>query len=218
MSATLETTAWQPFSASMVEPPRELNRIRDLASVDDATLVAHARTGEFHAFEEVVRRYRNEVFALSYHFVRNREEAWDISQEVFIKAHRGLKGFRGEASMKTWLMRITANQCKDFLKKRRLRTVAFNDALGGHDAPSPQLGPRKALEASELGAAIQSALDTLPHKHKTAFILRELEGLSYEAMSESMGCSLGTVMSRLHHARKKMQAALTRMGVVEEVS
>jgi RNA polymerase sigma-70 factor (ECF subfamily) len=187
----------------------------DLAAMADEALVAHVRSGEMHAFDELVRRYRNDVFALSYHFVRSREEAWDISQEVFIKAHRALDRFRGESSFKTWLMRITANQSKDFLKKRKLSTVAFDDALREGDAPSPAMGPAHELEARELGQAIQKALDKLPVKHRLAFVLREFEGLTYEEMAEVMECNLGTVMSRLHHARKKLQKSLLQMGVVE---
>ena len=183
-----------------------------IADSDVAALVSRAQTGEFRAFEELVRRYRNDVFALAYHFLRNREEAWDTSQEVFIKAHRSLKRFRGDASFKTWLMRITANQCKDYLKKRRLATVSYNDALEAENAASPVLGPDHTAEANELGEAITTALDGLSFKHRTAFVLREFEGLSYEDMAQVMGCNVGTVMSRLHHARKKLQSSLQRMG------
>jgi RNA polymerase sigma-70 factor (ECF subfamily) len=183
-----------------------------LAEASDAGLVSRAQSGNFRAFEELVRRYRNDVFAFSYHFLRNREEAWDTSQEVFIKAHRSLSRFRGDSSFKTWLMRITANQCKDYLKKRRLDTVSYNDALEAENAPSPVLGPAHRAEASELGDAIMKALDGLPFKHRTAFVLREFEGLSYEEMARVMDCNVGTVMSRLHHARKKLQHSLQRMG------
>jgi RNA polymerase sigma-70 factor (ECF subfamily) len=181
----------------------------------DATLVARARTGDFAAFEALVRQYRNEVYALAYHFVRNREDAWDVSQEVFIKAYRSLGSFRGEASFKTWLMRITANQCKDILKKRRVETVEYNDALETHELGSAHgrgRDPAWSAEAKETGTAILKALDSLSVKHRTAFVLRELHGLSYEEMAQVMGCSLGTVMSRLHHARKRMQASLQKMG------
>ena len=180
-----------------------------------ATLVARVRTGDAAAFEALVRHYRNDVFALSYHFVRNREEAWDISQEVFIKAYKSIGRFRGDASFKTWLLRITANHCKDYFKKRRLKTVAFEDGLK-HEGPSTLAGPDRSLEQEELGAAIAEAVDALPHKHRTAFILREYEEMSYQEMAEVMGCSIGTVMSRLHHARKKLQNSLIRMGVVED--
>ncbi len=184
-------------------------------TAEDRLLAAQARSGDVSAFEELVRRYRNDVFALSYHFVRNREEAWDISQEVFIKAYRSLKWFRGDASFKTWLMRITANHCKDHFKKRRLDTMPFEDAVKT-EASAATPTPTERLEAAELGAAIEKAVDMLPAKHRTAFILREYEGLSYQDMAKVMRCNLGTVMSRLHHARKKLQNTLIGMGVVEE--
>jgi len=193
------------------EPERERRPVRDLPA---AAVVARAQTGDFLAFEELVRRFRNDVFRLAHYFVHDREEAWDLSQEVFIKVHRSLGRFRGEANFKTWLLRITANQCKDYLKKRRLPTVAFDDRIRA-ERPSGHLGPRRALEAQEIGEAIQAALEKLPHKHRTAFVLREFEGLTYEEMAQVMQCSLGTVMSRLHHARKKMQRALIQMGAVE---
>jgi RNA polymerase sigma-70 factor (ECF subfamily) len=189
-----------------------------LRESEEMVLVSRAQAGDVPAFEELVRRYRNDVFALSYHFLRNREEAWDISQEVFIKAYRSMGRFRGEASFKTWLMRITANRCKDVFKKRKLDTVAFDDTLAAQNAPSPVAGPGERSEARELGKAIDAAVAALPEKHRTAFVLREYEGLSYQEMAEAMQCNLGTVMSRLHHARQKLQTALMQMGVVEDGS
>lgn len=183
------------------------------AEATDLRLVALARSGQLNAFEELVRRYRNEVFGLAHHFVRNREEAWDISQEVFIKAHRFLGRFRGQSSFKTWLMRITANQCKDFLKRRRIQTVGLSETIQSREVSSSVLTPGQAAEARELGEAIVKVLDTIPFKHRQAFVLREFEGLSYEEMARAMGCTLGTVMSRLHHARRKLREGLRRMGV-----
>ncbi len=185
------------------------------AEFEDGDLVSATRRGDGDAFEELVRRYRNDVFGLAHHFVRNREEAWDISQEVFLKVHRSLGRFRGDSSFKTWIMRITANQCKDFFKKRRLKTVAFDEAIGTADAPSSIPAPGRALEATEIGDAIAAALESLTAKHRTAFVLREFEGLSYDDMARIMGCRVGTVMSRLHHARKKLQRSLARMGMAE---
>lgn len=182
----------------------------------DEHLVSRAQNGDSTAFDELVRRYRNDVFALAYHYLRDREEAWDTAQEVFLKAYRGLGRFRGEAKIKTWLLRITANRCKDHFKKRRLRTVALEDAAGAGERAASVQGPDAILEARELGATILAALDTLPDKHRSAFVLREFEGLSYGEMAGVMGCSSGTVMSRLHHARKKLQKALIRMGAVED--
>jgi RNA polymerase sigma-70 factor, ECF subfamily len=180
----------------------------------DITLVDRARAGHTGAFEELVRRYRNDVFALSYHFLRNREEAWDVSQEVFIKAYHSLRNFRGDSSFKTWLLRITANHCKDHFKKRKLDTVPLDERLDA-DAPGLPPNPREAMESAELGAAIEKAIALLPPKHRTAFVLREFEGMSYQDMAEVMHCNVGTVMSRLHHARQKLQSMLMRMGVME---
>lgn len=209
MSAALDFALY--CEDATAKPIMEVIAGQELADAE-ARLIDLARSGDFAAFEELVRRYRNDVYGLSYHFLRNREEAWDVSQEVFIKAHRSLVRFRGESSFKTWLMRITANQCKDHLKKRRLDAVPFDEAIETHDAPSAVLGPDATVEAHELGEAITKALESLPFKHRTAFMLREFEGLTYEEMAKVMDCNLGTVMSRLHHARKKLQAALTRMG------
>jgi len=180
----------------------------------DEQLVAQAQSGEVDSFEELVRRYRNDVYALSYHYLRNREEAWDLSQEVFIKAYRSLGGFRGDSGFKTWLMRITANQCKDQLKKRRLAVVD----LGEEDTEQfagdgPNAGQQ--VDAKELGQAIEKAVNSLPEIHRTAFILREYQDLSYQEMADVMQCNIGTVMSRLHHARKKLQQTLLGMGVLE---
>jgi len=133
---------------------------------------------------------------------------------VFIKAYRSLRWFRGDAGFKTWLMRIAANQCKDHLKKRRLKTASLDERLRT-EAPSSIERPDAALEARELGEAIERAVAALLPKHQVAFVLREYEGLSYDEMARVMQCSPGTVMSRLHHARKKLQHALVSMGVME---
>lgn len=191
-----------------------VHRTPRLTEMPETALVTRARSGDMAAFEELVRRYRNEVYALSMHFLHDREEAWDVSQEVFVKVYRSLWRFRGDSSFKTWLMRVTANHCKDRFKKRRLDTVAFFDGQEA-DAPSPILNPDQRVEAEELGKAIDQAVAALPHKHRTAFVLREYEGMSYQEMAEVMQCSLGTVMSRLHHARHKLQSALARMGFGE---
>ena len=180
----------------------------------DGPLVARARDGSADAFEELVRRYRNQVYALCYHFVHSREDAWDLAQETFVNAHRALPAFRGESGFKTWLMRIAANRCKDHLKKRRLDTVPFDDAQSA-DGPANAPQPDEALEHRELALAIDKAVKSLPLRHRTAFLLREYEGLSYQEMAEVMNCNIGTVMSRLFHARRKLQASLRCSGLLE---
>jgi RNA polymerase sigma-70 factor (ECF subfamily) len=187
---------------------------QDLSAVD-GPLVARARDGSPEAFEELVRRYRNQVYALCFHFVHSREDAWDLAQETFVNAHRALPAFRGESGFKTWLMRIAANRCKDHLKKRRLDTVPFDDAQSV-DGPANSPQPDEQLEHRELALAIETALKGLPLRHRTAFLLREYEGLSYQEMAEVMDCNIGTVMSRLFHARRKLQVSLRRTGLLED--
>ncbi len=181
-------------------------RITDTV-LDDMTLALRARDGDADAFESLVRKYRNEVYALCFYFTRNREDAWDLAQDVFVKAWRALRRFRGDASFKTWLMRIAANHCKDHLKKRRLETTSYDDALQAVNADTGDT-PSQAAASKELGAAIEAAVKQLPTKHQLTFILREYQGLSYQEMAEVMQCSVGTVMSRLFNARKRLQAAL----------
>ena len=211
MSMSIESGLFYDRIAVEEERVEKLKLPRDAT---DAELVTRANSGEPQAFEELVRRYRNDVFGLSYHFLRNREEAWDVSQEVFIKAYRSLGRFRGDAGIKTWLLRIAANHCKDHFKKRRLPTVSM-DALPTQDFFAAPSDPSQELANSELGKAIQTALDGISPKHRMAFVLREYEGMSYKEMAEVMNCSEGTVMSRLHHARKKLQSKLVAMGYVE---
>ena len=178
---------------------------------NDMDLAIRARDGDMPAFESLVRRYRNEVYGLCYYFTRSREDAWDLAQEVFIKAWRAIGGFRGDASFKTWLMRIAANHSKDYLKKRRLDTTAYDDALQAVEA-DPNQTPADAAAAAELGRVIDAAVRQLPPKHQLAFILREYQGLSYQEMAEIMQCSIGTVMSRLFNARRRLQQALAPLN------
>ncbi|HNR31130.1 MAG TPA: sigma-70 family RNA polymerase sigma factor [Candidatus Hydrogenedentes bacterium] len=181
----------------------------------DGVLVAHARQGDDAAFEELVRRHRNDVYRLVCRFLHDREEAWDVSQEVFIKAYRALWRFRGEAQFKTWIMHIAANQCRDHLRRRRAPFVPLDEGIRFERAASAG-EPDHAAEARELGLAIERALETLPHKHRLAFVLREYEGMSYEEMARAMRCRIGTVMSRLHHARRKLQDKLAEAGFSED--
>ncbi|MCX5758454.1 MAG: sigma-70 family RNA polymerase sigma factor, partial [Candidatus Hydrogenedentes bacterium] len=232
MGVSLETAFFRTARRStsfvyhdrMADTPGTMITPLALKDAPDGTLVADARRGDEGAFEELVRRYRNDVYRLACHFVHDREEAWDLSQEVFIKAYRALWRFRGEAQFKTWLMHIVANQCRDHLRQRRLpldaRThepvrLVSSDEDPRTERAASRCEPDRVAEARELGQAIEQALESLPHKHRTAFILREYEGLSYEEMARAMRCRMGTVMSRLHHARRKLQDKLTEAGIDE---
>ena len=191
--------------------------------VDDRELVEHARAGDAQAFRMLFERYRRRAYSLAYGMLHNADDALDVVQEAFIKAHRYLDKFEGNSSFYTWLYRIVMNLAIDHIRKaKRARHVDFNDALAHHEDDAPVgeeallpriLGanPHKSLARSEIRDQISSALETLSENHRAVLVMRELEGLSYEQMAEVMECSKGTIMSRLFHARKNMQKLLLEM-------
>jgi RNA polymerase sigma-70 factor (ECF subfamily) len=184
--------------------------------ISDFQLVQEAKRGDTDAFEELVRRYQQKVYAIAYGICHNEQDAVDVSQEVFIKIHKKLKDFRGASSFYTWLYRITANVSIDFRRRtKRITTVEFDEKILEEPRPGvPHLeqktfDPRKILEGRELREAILSAIEKLPEDQRATVILRELENLSYKEIAKAMNCSLGTVMSRLHYGRKKLKETLS---------
>lgn len=186
-------------------------------AVDDQALVARAKEGDRAAFGILLRRYERRVFAVANAVLRNPEDARDVCQDAFWKAHNALATFDGQARFFTWMYRITVNLSIDYLRKRRGQKVEFDDArANGEGAADPtglsprRLGfdPGRALEDRELRGQLERALDQLSPAHRTVLLLREVEGLSYQEMADVVGCQIGTIMSRLFHARKKMQALL----------
>lgn len=185
----------------------------------DLNLVKRARNGDRDAFGELMERYQRKIFGLCYGMVRNKDDAMDLVQETFVKVYKNLGRFEGQSSFYTWTYRIATNCCIDFLRKaKRNRTVDYDDAIardeddavdGGMLLPS-RLGvnPSKVYGRRELMEKIEEALQSLSENHRQAILLREVEGLSYQEMAEVMEISIGTVMSRLHHARKNMQKYL----------
>jgi RNA polymerase sigma-70 factor (ECF subfamily) len=183
----------------------------------DLELVARARKRDKAAFGLLVGRHERRAYAVALAMLRNPDDARDVTQEAFLKAWRSLDTFEGQAAFSTWLHRIVANLCIDAMRKRR-PTTSYDDAhvheeddLPEADEMMPQTAgfhPGRALENKELGQAITAALDKLTDNHRAVLIMRELEGMSYHDMAQAMGCSEGTIMSRLFHARKKLQVAL----------
>jgi RNA polymerase sigma-70 factor (ECF subfamily) len=185
----------------------------------DRNLVVLSQNGDHAAFQQLVERYQRKVYSVAYGMVRNPDDAMDMTQEAFIKAYKNLESFQGSASFYTWIYRITVNLCIDHIRRhRRVQTVDYDDkfrhdeddVLDGADLLPSSMGgnPAKELGRKELAEQLQRALDSLSPNHRTAILLREVQGLSYEEMAEAMNINKGTVMSRLHHARKNMQAAL----------
>lgn len=181
----------------------------------DAHLVARARRGDQNAFRQLVLAYQERIFVVVRGMVRNQEDARDIAQDVFVKAYASLDSFRGQSSFYTWLYRIAVNMAIDFRRKMdRKPSSSYDDqreadgAEGAFVPDSSRFSPERALKDKELGQHIMAAVEQLPEEQRTAIILRELEGLSYKEIAEVMGCSQGTVMSRLFYGRKKLQERL----------
>jgi RNA polymerase sigma-70 factor (ECF subfamily) len=184
--------------------------------IDDAELVAAARRGDRDAFRTLFERYHRRAYALAFGVLRHQDDALDVVQDAFIKAHKYLDKFEGNSSFYTWLYRIVMNLAIDHLRKhRRVKPVELDEQhleeSAGDDALLPKIlggNPGRALMDKEIRARIDQALGELSDNHRAVLIMRELEGLSYEEMAQAMGCSKGTIMSRLFHARKNMQRQL----------
>lgn len=185
---------------------------------EDQAWVARAQRGDADAFGELVARYRGRMYQVAYGVVSHHETAMDLTQEAFLRAYQSLGAFRGEAKFSTWLRRIVTNVCLDHLRKSERRTVfaSYDDSRGeGDDDPdglrlTGTLEPPDARVArKELGCAILEALQNLTPEQRAAIVLREVEGMSYEEIATTMDCAVGTVMSRLHYARKRLRSLLT---------
>ena len=186
----------------------------DYATADDPTLVKLAQKGDMSAFEELVGRHRDKIYARAFSMLRNEDDATDLSQEAWVKGWQRLHQFQGEASFATWMTRIVINLCLDQLRKlKRGRTDSIeqmDEESGGVERQLPvvNLNPTERLERGELRQRIDRALNQLSHEHRTVLILHEFEELEYKAIAKRMGCSIGTVMSRLFYARRKMASLL----------
>ena len=184
---------------------------------DDLSLVESAKAGDAGAFKALVVRYQRKVYAVALGIVKDPDSAWDVAQEAFVRVHKHLPEFKGDSAFTTWLFRITSHLAIDSVRKERkslrddLDDVREADLTGAGDGIlSTALGqdPRENALRRELAGKLTEALATLPVIHREILVLREVEGLSYEELAARLGIQKGTVMSRLFHARKKMQAAL----------
>src|SRR5881394_797632 len=183
---------------------------RDNSAVGDDKLVRRAQRGDMVAFEELVLRHRDKIYARAFSMMRNEEDAIDLSQEAWVKGWQRLKQFQGESSFVTWMTRIVINLCLDQLRKHKRQRAEsiqqMEEDLGGVERQMPVLtiNPTEGLERKELRARIDRALGQLSHEHRTVLILHEFEDLEYKEIAKRMQCSIGTVMSRLFYARRKM--------------
>jgi RNA polymerase sigma-70 factor (ECF subfamily) len=189
----------------------------DYAAADDRALVREAQRGDVWAFEELVARHRDKVYARAFSMLRHEQEALDVSQEAWIKAWQRLGQFQQESSFTTWVTRIVINLCLDHIRRQKRGQAEsveeMEEESGGVERYLPVVfgNPSEGLERSELRKRIDEALGRLSFEHRTALVLLEFEELEYKEIAERMKCSLGTVMSRIFYARRKLAALLRDM-------
>ena len=184
------------------------------SSADDKELVRAAQSEDMGAFEELVARHRDKIFGRAVSMMRNEQEAIDLSQEAWVKGWQRLAQFQGDSSFSTWMTRIVINLCLDQLRKQKRRQTdsieALDEESGGVERQMPvvTINPTERLERGELRARIDRGLAQLSPEHRTVLVLHEFEDLDYKGIAKAMDCSIGTVMSRLFYARRKLAAVL----------
>ena len=188
----------------------------DAGEPDDVELVKRCQAGDSSAFDDLVTRYRGKVFTMIYGMVQNEQDAWDLAQDGFLKAWKSIHRFKGESSFYTWLYRIMTNVTIDSLRRKGIRGEAeFDDRIaavdvepGSRTTPSSVPLPYRKLEHREIRQRIDEAIGKLSPEHRAVIVMKEIEDLQYNEIAEILSCSLGTVMSRLFYARKKLQSML----------
>lgn len=183
--------------------------------------MASCAEGDERAFQELVGRHQRWAYRFAWKMVRDSDAAWDVTQQAFLRVFKNVQSFRQDCSFSTWFRRIIYNLSIDYWRTMRRRTeTEYQDEVAvdaqkadGHNGLCYRpLGPEKLARRKEVIQVLEEAMDTLSLEHRTAIVLREVEGLSYEEIAEVMECPRGTVMSRLHHARKKLVLALQEHG------
>lgn len=184
---------------------------------DDLRLVALAQNGDLGSYDTLVIRHRGRIFAMIRNMIHQEADAWDLTQEVFIKAWQALPRFEAKARFSTWLFRIAHNTVYDWSRKRRIESVGeLNDGIFERESIDPASfttpaggeSPDEMMVQGELRAKIAAAMAKISPEHREVVLLKDVQGLSYKEIAEVMSCELGTVMSRLYYARQKLQTLL----------
>jgi RNA polymerase sigma factor (sigma-70 family) len=186
------------------------------AAVEDKQLVRRAQEGDLSAFDELIRRYQERVYATVYHMTSNHEDANDLTQETFVKAYKALGSFKGDSGFFTWVYRIAVNKTINFLKQKKNRHNGFSlndlDFNAEHDPDLVALvsdkNPRRDMGLAELQEKLNDAMQKLSDVHRLVVTLHDVQGLSHEEIGKIMDCNPGTVRSRLFYARQQLQGAL----------
>jgi RNA polymerase sigma factor (sigma-70 family) len=197
-------------------PEREKSLENKARAAEDLALVNRAKQEDAAAYDELIRRYQERIYATVYHMTSNHEDANDLTQETFIKAYRALKSFKGDSSFYTWVYRIAINKTINFLKQRKNRFhMSLND-LDFQAENDPDLvalvsdkTPRRDLALVELQEKLNVAMQKLSDVHRMVVTLHDVQGLSHDEIAEIMDCNVGTVRSRLFYARQQLQGSLS---------
>jgi len=199
-----------------IPEPVAHNDSRQTAPTDEAILVRSAKSGDLEAYDQLVRLYRERIYATIYHMTANHEDANDLAQESFIKAFRVLKSFKGDSSFYTWLYRIAVNKTINFLKQRKNRVQMSLNDLDFNAEHDPDLvalisdeTPRREVDLGELQEKLNEALLKLSEPHRLVVVLHDVQGLSHDEIAKVMDCNIGTVRSRLFYARQQLQGWLS---------
>ena len=208
----------EPASRKASIPPDDppTSPVDSPAPVEEMELVKRAKKGDLAAYDDLVRRYQERIYATIYHMTSNHEDANDLAQEAFIKAFQALRSFKGGSSFYTWVYRIAVNKTINFLKQRKQRTLMSLDDLDFNAEHDPDLvalisdkTPRREAGLAELQEKLNAAMQKLSEPHRLVVTLHDVQGLSHEEIAEIMDCNVGTVRSRLFYARQQLQAYLS---------
>lgn len=185
---------------------------------EEAALIARCRGGDTTAFDQLVLRHQQEVFAVALRMLGDRDEAQDIAQDVFVRAYRGLGSFRQEAKLSTWLISITMNLCRNrrrwWARRRRVIVASLDEPIEGeegtreHEVADPSPSPAQTAQALERRQYLMRAVQSLDEALRTVIVLRDIQGYSYEEIAQVLRCQVGTVKSRLNRARLRLRALL----------
>lgn len=224
MPPSLEALAYFPSPAPHADSTVRAKRTRfravagggarDESQESDAALVDQARLGDQAAFETLMRRHERRAHGIAMALVKDENDAKEVVQEAFLRVHRGLPQFQGTASFFTWLYRIVTNLSIDLMRRPQRHETESIDEVSWEALSEPlafslvEGNPLEVLWRKELVQRIAACISSLPPYHRGVIMLRELDGLSYEEIAQEMGISKGTVMSRLFHARQKLQRSL----------
>lgn len=192
---------------------RELRKLH----LSDEILVQKSKEGDLDAFDQLVNRYENKIYSLTFRFMGNHADAGDLAQETFIRLYLALGGFRGDSSFSTWLYRIAANTCRDEIRKRKRRpNISMDELIESSPAHVPvaddQDAPEEVIQRMELQRQVQECLNELSQDHRLILVMREIQEFSYQEIAEVLKCSMGTVKSRISRARQALKEKIKEKG------